>query len=110
MKSLVAHRLGHCCCERNHSTLSSFKQLFYFVHNLGSQEFGKGGHVCSPAMAAACRLGLQPSERSPGLDIEDGTFAWLAVSAGCQLGALLSFWSQVAGSPQKTRWKLHGTC
>lgn len=89
--------------------LVALNNYFILFTILGVRNLGRG-HVCSPAMAAACQLGLQPSERSPGLDIEDGTFTWLAVSAGCQLGALLSFWSQVAGSPQKTRWKLHGTC
>ena len=45
--------------------------------------------------------------------LQDGAPMWLAGNAGCQteLGSAAdhnTWWSQVAGFPQRTRWKLRG--
>ena len=50
-----------------------------------SQDFGEGSAGFSPVAIVRWQLGLLSSEGSEGLDMQDGSLTWLALTSGRQL-------------------------
>ena len=59
----------------------------YFTSDCISQDFGEGSAGFSPVAIVRWQLGLLSSEGSVGLDMQDGSLTWLALTAGRQLSS-----------------------